>query len=63
MRSLEPGASDILEFTLRLGGPGTGTVRVEDDAPGRSDPPGDRERTGRRDRDPADDEAVVTVAP
>ncbi|WP_237305360.1 hypothetical protein [Streptomyces sp. SAT1] len=63
VRSLEPGASDTLVFTLRLGGPGTGTVRVEDNAPGRLDPPGDRERTGRRDPDPADDEAVVTVAP
>lgn len=49
---LRPGASRSFEFTLRLGGPGAGSVTLQDPRP----------RTGRHDPDPADDRASVTVS-
>ncbi|MEV7144692.1 hypothetical protein [Streptomyces tauricus] len=49
---LAPGESRTFEFGIRLGGPSEGSVRVTDtDGPGRRDP------------DPADDTAPVTVPP
>ncbi|MEV0224435.1 hypothetical protein [Streptomyces sp. NPDC050704] len=49
---LEAGRTRTFEFTLRLGGPGEGSVRVTDTA-----------GTDRRDPDPANDTAPVTVLP
>ncbi|MER6628218.1 hypothetical protein ABT301_08255 [Streptomyces sp. NPDC000987] len=49
--ALEPGSSRTFEFTLSLGEPGTGSVRLHDVKP----------RTGRHDPDPSDDRAAVTV--
>ncbi|WP_324783342.1 hypothetical protein [Streptomyces sp. H51] len=49
--ALEPGSSRTFEFTVRLGEPGTGSVRLTDASP----------RTGRHDPDPSDDRATVTV--
>ncbi|OIJ64034.1 hypothetical protein WN71_031910 [Streptomyces mangrovisoli] len=61
MDRLAPGDSRTFTFTLRLGEPAEGTVRVEDirspDTEG-TDPPG---RTGRRDPDPGNDRATVRV--
>ncbi|MFJ8937582.1 hypothetical protein ACIRL0_18020 [Streptomyces sp. NPDC102365] len=54
---LEAGETSTFEFTLRLGGPGEGSVRVIDIAVT------DRRDTGRRDPDPANDTAPVTVLP
>ncbi|BCL26985.1 DUF11 domain-containing protein [Streptomyces aurantiacus] len=49
---LAPGETSTFDFTLRLGGPGEGEVRVTDAA-----------GTDRRDPDPANDTAPVTVLP
>ncbi|MFH8470224.1 hypothetical protein [Streptomyces sp. NPDC017991] len=49
---LEAGETSAFEFTLRLGGPGEGGVSVTDTAD-----------TSRRDPDPANDTAPVTVLP
>jgi len=49
---LEAGKTKTFEFTLRLGGPDEGSVRVTDTA-----------ETDRRDPDPANDTAPVTVLP
>ncbi|MFD6289647.1 hypothetical protein [Streptomyces sp. NPDC060205] len=49
---LEAGESSIFDFTFRLDGPGEGSVRVIDAA-----------GTDRRDPDPANDTAPVTVLP
>ncbi|MGQ4383695.1 hypothetical protein [Streptomyces sp. SAS_270] len=49
---LDAGKARTFDFTLRVGGPGEGSVRVTDTA-----------ETGRRDPDPANDTAPVTVLP
>jgi hypothetical protein len=58
---LQPGRSRTFEFTLRLGGPAAGGVRVEDYGPNYSDPPDRLNKLGRQDPDPDNDEAPVTV--
>ncbi|MFJ9537054.1 hypothetical protein ACIRPX_07350 [Streptomyces sp. NPDC101225] len=58
VRRLAPGTSRTFGFTLRLGGPATGGVRLEDKRPG---PSGPRDRSGRHDPDASNDEAAVDV--
>lgn len=52
---LKPGGTRTFEFTALLGEPGTGRLLLRDDRPSSA---WDR---GRRDDDPADDRAVITV--
>ncbi len=54
---LAPGKSRTFDFTLHLGEPGTGRIAL------RSIVVPDGGRTDRRDPDPTDDSALVTVAP
>ncbi|MFI6562814.1 hypothetical protein [Streptomyces sp. NPDC050534] len=58
---LEPGRTRTFEFTLRLGEPGAGSVRLEDKRPNRSDPADLRGRSGRHDPDASNDTASVDV--
>ncbi|MEV6017602.1 MULTISPECIES: hypothetical protein [unclassified Streptomyces] len=53
MDALGPGESQDFVFTLRLDGPGEGSVTVEDASPS----------AGRRDAHPGNDTAAVTVLP
>ncbi|MGW2830606.1 hypothetical protein [Streptomyces sp. NPDC001286] len=52
---LKPGGTRTFEFTALLGDPGTGRLILKDEAPSSA---WDR---GRRDDDPSDDRAVITV--
>jgi hypothetical protein len=58
---LEPGHSRTFEFTLGLGAPGTGSVRVVDNDPYPSMPKDWLTRRGRQDPDPGNDETPVRV--
>lgn len=53
LEELGPGESSDFEFTLRLDGPGEGSVTLQDSSPS----------TGRRDANPGNDTAAVTVLP
>ncbi|MGY6020410.1 hypothetical protein [Streptomyces spinosirectus] len=61
VKGLAPGRSRAFEFTLRLGGPATGSVRIEDKGSGPSDSPGPGGTSGRHDPDAGNDQASVDV--
>lgn len=58
---LAPGTTRTFEFTVRLGDPGTGSVRLKDKTPDKSAPSDARAMQGRHDPDPSNDSASVTV--
>ncbi|MFE7167065.1 hypothetical protein [Streptomyces sp. NPDC057616] len=61
VEGLQPGASRTFEFTLRLGDPATGSVRLEDTGSGPSASPAPGGTSGRHDPDASNDEASVDV--
>ena len=61
VEGLEPGKSSTFEFTLRLGEPATGSVRLEDKGSGPSGSPAPGGPPGRHDPDASNDEASVEV--
>ena len=61
VEGLEPGKARTFEFTLRLGEPATGSVRLEGQGSGPSGSPAPDDRSGRHDPDPGNDEAAVDV--
>ncbi|MFJ2607439.1 hypothetical protein ACIO13_21050 [Streptomyces sp. NPDC087425] len=58
---LAPGKSRTFTFTVRLGEPGAGSVRLKDWPLDPSDPPDQLSRLGRQDPDPTNDTTSVTV--
>ncbi|MCI3241233.1 hypothetical protein [Streptomyces spinosisporus] len=61
VQGLDPGKAHTFEFTLRLGEPSTGSVRLEDQTSGPTASPAPGGASGRHDPDASNDKASVVV--